>query len=325
MSADPTPSSSRSVSTLAVVGAGSVGATLAYAALMRGAARHVVLYDINRKKVEAEALDIGHGIEFMPQGTIEGSDDLEICRGADVVVFTAGAKQHPGQSRMDLAERTVGLVREVMPRLVAMTPDAIHVMVTNPVDVVTYAAQAVTGLPTQQLFGSGTVLDSSRMRYLVAQECGVAVQNVHAYILGEHGDSEIPIWSSASIGGVPLLEWPGHGRQPLFDVGVRERITHEVITSAYRIIEGKGATNYAVALAATRIIEAILRGEHRVLPVSTRIDDYVGISDVCMSVPTVVDRGGAVQRLLVPMDDAEIAGLRASADHIRSVARSLGF
>lgn len=316
----------RPISTVAIVGAGAVGATLAYATLVRGAARRVVLFDINKAKVEAEAADIGHGIEFISQATIEGSDDIEICRDADLVVFTAGAKQDPGQSRMELASKTVGLVKKVLPTLVDIAPDAIHMMVTNPVDVVTYAAQKITGLPTNQIFGSGTVLDSSRLRFLIAQECGVAVQNVHAYVLGEHGDSEVPMWTSASIGGVPLLEWLGKNRAPLFTDKVRERIGHETVHAAYKIIEGKGATNYAVGLAVTRIIEAVLRNEHRVLPISTRIeDDFLGISDVCLSMPTIVDARGSGERLGIPMSQHEMGQLQSSSQHIREAARQLGF
>ncbi|PWD50042.1 L-lactate dehydrogenase [Serinibacter arcticus] len=322
----PPPYTGRPVSTVAIVGAGSVGATLAYAALVRGAARRVVLYDINKAKVTAEAADIGHGIEFISQATIEGSDDIEICRDADLVVFTAGAKQDPGQPRMELAAKTVGLVKKVLPTLVDIAPNAIHMMVTNPVDVVTYAAQKITGLPSSQVFGSGTVLDSSRLRFEISKECGVAVQNVHAYVLGEHGDSEVPVWSSASIGGVPLLDWRGPGGSPLFTEEVRSRIGHDVVHAAYKIIEGKGATNYAVGLAVTRIIEAVLRNEHRVLPVSTRVDDeFLGISDVCLSMPTIVDARGARERLGVPMSQHELTLLRESATHIRDAARSLGF
>lgn len=319
------PGVDRRTTKLAVVGAGSVGATVAYAALMRGVARTVALYDINAKKVEAEALDLGHGIQFMPMARVEGSDDLAVCADADVVVVTAGAKQKPGQTRLDLAEATISLVRKLLPGLVQVAPDAVYVMVTNPVDIVTYAALKLSGLPENQLFGSGTVLDSSRLRYLVAQHCNVAVQNVHAYIAGEHGDSEIPLWSSASVGSVPLLEWRGlrSGGGPL-DAEVRERITQEVVGSAYRIIEGKGATNYAIGLAASRIIEAVLKDEKRVLPVSSLLTDYHGISDVCLSVPSVVGRRGVEGRLEVPMSDEELAGLRSSGTALRDVARRFG-
>lgn len=320
------PGVDRRTTKLAVVGAGSVGATVAYAALMRGVARTVALYDINAAKVQAEALDLGHGIQFMPMAQVIGSDDLAVCADADVVVVTAGAKQKPGQTRIDLAEATVSLVRSIMPRLVEVAPDAVYIMVTNPVDIVTYAAMRVSGLPEGRLFGSGTVLDSSRLRWLIAQHCNVAVQNVHAYIAGEHGDSEIPLWSSASVGGVPLLDWRGSttGNGPLVKA-VREEIAHEVVGSAYRIIEGKGATNYAVAQAATRIIEAVLKDEKRVLPVSSLLQGYYGIDDVCLSVPAVVGRSGVEARLEVPMSADELAGLRRSADALREIAHRFGW
>lgn len=320
----PTGEARRTTRKIAVVGAGAVGATLAYAALMRGVARTVALYDINKAKVEAEALDLGHGVQFMPMAEVLGSDDIAVCADADVVVVTAGAKQKPGQTRIDLAEATIGLVRSVLPPLVDVAPDATFIMVTNPVDIVTYAALKISGLSPQRMFGSGTVLDSSRLRYLVAQHCGVAVQNVHAYIAGEHGDTEFPLWSSASIGGVPLLEWRGSRSAGPLTPEVRERIHREVIDSAYRIIEGKGATNYAVGLAGSRIIEAVLNDENRVLPVSTLLDDYRGISDICLSVPTVLGRSGAERTLEVPMSDDELASLRRSADALRSVAARFG-
>lgn len=309
----------RGVNKVAIVGAGAVGSTLAYACLVRGVARHVVLHDINAAKVRAEALDMSHGVQFMPMAEVEGSDDVEITRGSDLVVVTAGAKQRPGQSRLELAEATVSLMKAIIPNLVERSPNAIFLMVTNPVDVVTYAALKISGLGSRQLFGSGTVLDSSRLRFLIAEQCGVAVQNVHAYIGGEHGDSEIPLWSTASVGGVPLLEWPGLGPD------LRETIAGQVVNAAYEIIEGKGATNYAIGLAASRIIESVLRDERRVLPVSTMLEDWHGISDVCMSVPTVVDRAGADERLPVPLSEDEHRLLRASADSIRSAARKLGF
>jgi L-lactate dehydrogenase len=308
--------------TLAIIGAGSVGATLAYTALVRGTARRVVLHDINTKKVEAEALDISHGISFMPVGEIVGSDDIEVCRGARIVAITAGGKQKPGQSRMDLAESTIALTRTLMPRLLEVAPDATYLMVTNPVDVVTTAALRISGLPPQQVFGSGTVLDSARLRHEISTRIGVAVQNVHAYVAGEHGDTEFPLWTSASVGGVPLLQWhESHGR---LDQAEREDIADKVVHAAYRIIEGKGATNYAVALACCQIIESVLRDERRVLPVSTWVDDYLGVSNVSLSVPTVVDARGADERLVVPMSDGELSQLRASAESIKATAARFG-
>ena len=323
-SSSTTSSASRRTTKVAIVGAGAVGATMAYATLMRGAARTVALYDINAAKVEAEALDLGHSIQFLPMAEVIGSDDVAVCADADVVMVTAGAKQKPGQTRIDLAENTISLVRTMLPSLVEVAPDATFVMVTNPVDIVTYAALKISGLPPARLFGSGTVLDSSRLRYLIAAHTGVAVQNVHAYIAGEHGDTEFPLWSSASIGGVPLLEWRGSRSAGPLTPEVRESMTREVIDSAYRIIAGKGATNYAIALAGSRIIEAVLRDERRVLPVSTLLDGYHGISDICLSVPTVVGRGGAERQLEIPMSEDEQASLRHSAEALQSVAQRFG-
>lgn len=308
---------------VAVVGAGAVGATIAYTALVRGSARRVALHDIDRAKLEAEVLDISHGLSFTPMGSIEGSDDVEVCRGARVVVVTAGAKQKPGQSRMELAASTVGLTRSIMPRLLEVAPDAVYVMVTNPVDVVTTAALRHTGLPPQQLFGSGTVLDSSRLRHAIATRVGVAVANVHAYVVGEHGDTEFPLWSSASLGGVPVRDWSRmHGGA--LDEQALAQIADEVVNAAYRIIAGKGATNYAVALACCQIVESILRDERRVLPVSTLLEGEYGVSGVCLSVPTVVGAGGAMERLSVPMSDTEQEQLRRSAASIRATADRVG-
>ena len=318
------PAGSRTTK-LAVVGAGAVGSTLAFAALTRGSARTIALHDVNRSKVEAEVLDLQHGLMFTSQAQVVGSDDVAVCAGADVVVVTAGAKQKPGQTRTDLAEATIGLMRQILPGLVDVAPDATYLMVTNPVDVVTYAALKISGLPPEQLFGSGTVLDSSRLRVVLAERCGAAVGNVHAYIAGEHGDSEIALWSSATIGGVPLLDWAPLGGRPPIDAAVRAEVHHEVVDSAYRIIAGKGATNYAVGLAGTRIVEAVLNDERRIMPVSSLLDDYHGISDVCLSVPSLVDRRGVTDTVRVPMSDDELAGLRASADSVRAVQKRFGF
>lgn len=310
-------------SKVSIVGAGAVGATLAYAGLMRGFARRVALYDINRAKVEAEALDLAQGIQFMPEATVEGSDDVAVCADSDVVVITAGAKQQPGQSRLDLAGATIGLMDKIVPPLVEVSPNAIFILVTNPVDVVTYAAIKRSGMDPRRMFGSGTVLDSSRLRHQIAQECRVAVANVHAYIAGEHGDSEVALWSSATIGGVPLTEWvDSHGVVVMTDE-VRRRIHHDVMRSAYTIIEGKGATNYAIGAAGARIVEAVLNDENRVLPVSTLID-YPGVGEVCMSLPAVVGREGIVHRVDVSLDDEERTALEQSARAIKAVAERFG-
>lgn len=319
------PSAFGRPSKIAIVGAGAVGTAVAYACAMRGDARSIVLYDINRAKVEAEALDIAHGIQFTPCGSVEGSDDIEIVRGSDLVVVTAGAKQKPGQTRLDLASSTIGLMRTIIPSLLNVAPDAVYLFITNPVDVVTYAALKMSGCPRKQMFGSGTVLDTSRLRYLVSRETGVATQNIHAYVAGEHGDSEVALWSSAEIGNVPLEQWGPTMTGRLFDKELRDEIAHEVVNSAYRIIEGKGATNYAIGLAASNIVGAVLRDESRVLTISTLLDDWEGISDVCMAAPTIVGRAGAGRVLNPPLTQEEGDGLRRSAQQIKEVARSLGF
>jgi L-lactate dehydrogenase len=190
--------------------------------------------------------------------------------------------------------------------------------------VITYVTLQVSGLPVRRVFGSGTVLDSSRFRFVLGSRCGVAVQNVHAYIVGEHGDSEIPLWSSASIAHIPVRDWPlpGGGRLSADD---RDAIFTSVRDAAYRIVRGKGATHYAIGLAAAQILEAVVNDEHRVLPVSSRLDGYRGITDVCLSVPCVVDAGGVAAPLAVPMDDGEVEGLRGSAAAIRAAIRAVGF
>jgi len=310
---------------IAIIGAGSVGATIAYACLIRGVGKQIALFDVNRAKVDAEVLDLNHGLQFVPMATVEGSDDVGVCADADIVVITAGAKQKQGQTRMDLASANADICRKLVPQILHVAPDAVFLLVTNPVDVITYVTVKLTGLPHSRVLGSGTVLDSSRFRYLIAERCRVAVQNVHAYIAGEHGDTELPLWGSASIGSVPLLEWTGAGGSGPLTAEIRDGIAREVVESAYRIIEGKGATNYAVALAGSRIIEAILKDEGRVLPVSSLLDDFYGISDVCLSVPAIVGASGVGERLPVPLSDEELVGLRSSADAVRSVARQFGF
>jgi len=310
-------------SKVAIVGAGAVGSTLAYAGLMRGFARTVALFDINKAKVEAEALDLAQGIQFMPEAKVIGSDQVDVVEGSDVVVVTAGAKQQPGQSRMELAGATISLMDKVMPPLLEAAPNAIFILVTNPVDVVTYAAIKKSGADPARMFGSGTVLDSSRLRHQIAQAVNVAVGNVHAYIAGEHGDSEVALWSSASIGGVPLTEWVDENGVVVMTDEVRQRIHHDVVQSAYTIIAGKGATNYAIGAAGARIVEAVLGDQHRVLPVSTLVD-FPGVGEVCMSLPAIVGRSGVVQKVDVRLSPSEQAALAASARSIRETAVRFG-
>lgn len=321
----PTSASRGRPSKLAVVGAGAVGTAVAYAAATKGDARSIVLYDLNGPKVEAEALDIAHGIQFTPLGAVEGSNDIQILSGSDVVVVTAGAKQKPGQTRLELAGSTIGLMKKLVPQMLSVAPDAIYMFVTNPVDVITYVALQLSGRSKNQIFGSGTVLDTSRLRYLISQETGVSAKSIHAMIAGEHGDSEVALWSSAEIGNIPVNDWGVTLSGRMFDDALKKEIAHDVVDSAYKIIEGKGATNLAIGLAASSIVTAVLRDESRVMTISTLLEDWAGISDVCMAVPTIVARGGAGRALTPPLTTEELSGLEHSARTIRETARAFGF
>ncbi|WP_297316556.1 L-lactate dehydrogenase [Bifidobacterium indicum] len=310
---------------LAIVGAGAVGSTLAFSAAQRGIAREIVLEDVNKQRVEAEVRDMQHGSSFYPTVSIDGSDDPQICSGADMVVITAGARQKPGQTRLDLAGATIEMMKSIIPQMVEVAPNAIFMLITNPVDIVTRVSLDLSGLPANQMFGSGTNLDSARLRYLIGQQTGVNVKNVHAYIAGEHGDSEVPLWSSATIGGVPMCDWkelPGH--QPL-DAAKREEIHQEVKNAAYQIIEGKGATNFAIAMSGVDIIESIMNGTDRILPVSSLLEDFHGITGVCMSVPSVLNREGVNTHINTPLSDGELAALKRSADTLKETAGKFGF
>ena len=309
---------------LAIVGAGAVGTSLAYAALIRGSAREVALYDVQTAKVDAEVLDLAHGTQFTGSSRITGGDDLDVVRGANVVVITAGAKQHPGQSRLDLAATNVEILRSLMPDLVERAPNAVFVLVTNPCDVLAVAAQRITGLPSSRVFASGTVLDSSRLRWLLAERAGVSTSSVHAMIVGEHGDSEFPLWSQARIGPISLSDWRGDDGSALTDADLAA-IADDVQSAAYRVIAGKGATNYAIGLSGARIVEAVLRDEGAILPVSSVLDAYQGVSGVALSVPSIVDGRGVSRVLDVGFSDEERAKLHASADAIEGSLTALGF
>ena len=301
---------------LAVVGAGSVGAAVAYAAMIDRLADQIAMYDIDAERATAEAMDLSHGLQFVGGGRVVGGDDIELCAGADLVVVTAGAAQRPGSSRLELAEANVAMVTRMMPELLRVAPDAVYLFVTNPVDVVTYVAQEISGLPHGRVIGSGTVLDSSRLRHALAERLGLSVTSIHALVVGEHGDSEIVLWSSATVGGTPLLEVVGPDGWRVRDDEL-DTIRREVRDAAYRIIAGKGNTNLAIGLATARIARAISRDEHAVLPVSVRT--VVDGVEACLSVPSVVGRFGVLATMPLAMNDTERAGLRASAAALRAV------
>lgn len=309
-------------SKVTIVGAGSVGSSAAYAALIRGSARHVALYDIATQKVEAEVLDLAHGTQFTGSSDITGGSDLSVVEGSHVVVITAGAKQDPGQTRIELAGVNAAIMKKMMPQLLEAAPNAIYVIVTNPCDVLTVLAQEETGLPPERIFASGTVLDTSRLRWKLAERAGVATSSVHAYIVGEHGDTEFPLWSKATIGTVPILEWmtPRGDRMTVDEL---DQIAIDVRDAAYKVIQGKGATNYAIGLSSARIIEAVLGDERAVMPVSPVLSDFHGVDGVALSVPSIVSAAGAVPIRETQFDARERELLHRSADALREVADSL--
>ncbi|MEO7123258.1 MAG: L-lactate dehydrogenase [Lacisediminihabitans sp.] len=310
-------------SKLAIIGAGAVGTSIAYASLIRSAAHEIVLYDVDRARVEAEVLDLEHGTPFAGASRIGGGADISGVENANVVVVTAGAKQKPGQSRLDLAATNIGIIRDLMPKLVERAPNAVYVIVSNPCDVLTVAAREFSGLPATRIFASGTVLDSGRLRWLLARRLGVAASSVHAMIVGEHGDSEFPLWSQARIGPVPLAQWRV-ADGALFGRDDLETIASDVKNAAYRIIAGKGATNFAIGLSATRIVEAVLNDEGAILPVSSVLKNYHGVSGVALSVPTLINSSGIERVIDVPFDADELARFEASASAMSAVLDSLG-
>ena len=310
-------------SKLTVIGAGAVGSSVAYAALIRGSARHVALYDIDAAKTEAEVLDLAHGTLFTRASDIIGGSDIGVAEGSHVVVITAGAKQKPGQTRIELAATNAKIVGAIVRDVLEVAPHAIIVIVTNPCDVLTMLAHEASGLPPERVFASGTVLDSSRLRWEIARRTGVAPTSVHAQIVGEHGDTEFPLWSAARINAVPILDWRSPEGDPLFTVEELDRIAVDVRDAAYKVIQGKGATNYAIGLSSARIVEAILGDENAVLNVSSVLQDFHGIDGVALSVPSIVRASGVHPIRETPFDEAELEKLRSSAAALEEVAAGL--
>jgi len=309
---------------ISVVGAGAVGTATAYALLIKEVAREVVLYDIAKEKVDAEVLDLAHGTPFTGSSKISGGDDITLTANSDLVIITAGAKQKPGQTRLDLAAVNVKILESMLPKLLEQSPKAIFMLVTNPCDVLAVVAQKITGLPASRVFASGTVLDSARLRWMLAEKLDVAPVSVHAYIVGEHGDSEFSLWSQARVGPIPLDQWLLSSGNPLTTEEL-DGLAEDVKNAAYKVIAGKGATNYAIGISAARIAEAVLTDENAVLQVSTTLQDYHGISGVALSVPTIVNKNGAVRQVLVPMNEAEFEKLKDSAAAIQHSLEILGY
>src|SRR5689334_3920712 len=245
---------------VAVVGTGAVGSTFAFALLLSGLASEIVLSDANERRAEGEAMDLMHAVPFARTARV-WSGPVEECRGAAVTVIAAGAAQKPGETRIDLVQKNAAIFRDLVPRIAQANPAGIILVATNPVDVLAYLTYRIAGLPASRVFGSGTILDTARFRMLVAERAGVDPRSVHAHVAGEHGDSEVAVWSSANIAGMPLEEFTSAAGAALDDEARRE-IADATRDAAYQIIERKGATYYAVAAGLVRIVEAVLRDQH---------------------------------------------------------------
>lgn len=307
---------------VAVVGAGNVGASFAFQLLVTGLASEIVLIDANRMKAEGEAMDLNHAAPLTHSSRIWAGDYADTA-GAAITVITAGSAQRPGETRLDLAQRNTEIFRSIVTEVVKNNPNGIILVTTNPVDVLTYASLKFSGLPKNQVLGSGTVLDTARFRYLLSRRFGVDPRSVHAHIIGEHGDSEVPVWSLANIAGMRIPEYCAANNLGCVQEEL-EDIFRQTRDAAYEIIERKGATYYAIAAGLTRIVEAILRDQSSVLSVSSLIEDYYGINDVCLSLPTLVDAGGVEKVIRLNLDEREVHGLQESARVLRQTIESLG-
>jgi len=301
---------------VALVGTGLVGSSFAYALMIRGLATDLALVDVNAGKAVGEMMDFNHGLSFTRPMKITAGGYAE-CAGSQVVVIAAGASQKPGETRLDLLARNAAIFRQIVPEVVRHNPDGIILIATNPVDILTYVSVGVSGIPPARVIGSGTILDTSRFRFLLGQYYGVDARSVHAYIIGEHGDSEIPVWSSASIGGVRLQEFaPLKNRE--YRQADMDALFAQVRDAAYEIIRRKGATYYAIGLGLVSIVAAILGDYRRVVSVSTLMTGQYGVRDMCLSLPCVVGVNGVEEILTLNLDPAEEAGFRASAEKLKS-------
>ncbi len=299
----------------AIIGCGFVGAAIAYTYAESGLFSEMVLLDVNHKKAEGEALDISHGLPFLAPMNIYAGGYADLADAA-LIVIAAGANQKPGESRLDLLSRNLSIFDGIVEKIVRHNREAIILVVTNPVDLLTYYTWKKSGLPAARVIGSGTVLDTARLKAMIGRHFSVDPRNVHSFIIGEHGDSEVPVFSSANISGVNLddfchmagIEHYGEVLYAMFE---------EVRDSAYRIIEGKGATYYAIAQAVLRITRSIMRDENSVLPVSTVVEGHYGVRDICLGVPAIVGAEGVKEVLDLPLDEKEAALVAKSAKTVR--------
>lgn len=300
---------------LVMVGAGFVGSTSAYTIMCGGLFNEIVIVDINRDKAEGDAMDIAHGVSFVKPVSVY-SGDYSDCKDADIVVITAGANQKPGETRLDLLKKNSAIMKDIVESVMKYAPDDVILLtVSNPVDILTYIAYRVSGLPKNQVIGSGTVLDTSRLKYMLSRHTGIDARNCHTYIIGEHGDSEVAAWSISNIAGISMPEYAEKtGKCTEKDL---DEMYNSVKRAAYEIIDKKGATYYAIALAVERICACIAGEENSILTVSSIFDGEYGISDVALSVPTQVSGYGVEKILEVPFDETEMEGLRSSAKTLK--------
>ena len=314
----PKPLNPRKV---AIVGCGFVGSSSAFALMQSGLFSEMVLIDVDRDRAEGEALDIAHGMPFAAPMNIYAGDYCDIDDAA-ITVITAGANQAPGETRLDLVNKNVAIFKSIIPQIAERNYQGILLVVSNPVDILTYVALKLSGLPENRVFGSGTVLDTARFKYALGEHLGVDPRNVHARIIGEHGDSEIAAWSLANVSGIPVsdfCEMRGHtNHQENMD-----RIADEVRNAAYEIIGKKRATYYGIAMTVKRICDSITRDEKAILPVSNYLDGCYGLHDIVLSMPAVVGKGGVEYKVPVPISDHELKQLQASAKALRAVIDGL--
>lgn len=305
---------------IGIIGAGMVGSAAAFSCVMRGAASRIVLVDLDTARARAEAEDIAHAVPFAHPAQVDagGFEDLT---GAKVVILACGVSQKPGETRLHLLERNAGVFRSVVGEVMRVCPDAILVIASNPVDIMTQITQRLSGLPSERVIGSGTILDTARFRWLVGRHLGIAPSSVHGYVLGEHGDSEVLAWSSARAGSASVASFAAQIGSPI-TADVRATIDTGVRRAAYTIIEGKGATWYGIGAGLARIVSAIASDEQAVLTVST-VSNVLGVSDVACSVPRVVGAQGVSAEMLPDLSEQETEALRASAELLKTTVEQV--
>lgn len=307
----------------AIIGCGFVGATTAFSIVQSGMFSEIVLIDADKKKAEGEAMDLNHGVPFIHTMKIYAGDYSDIA-DCYITIITAGGGQKPNQTRLDLVKQNANIFKSIIPQITAVNTEGILLIVSNPVDVLTHVALKLSGFPSNRVIGSGTVLDTARLKYLLGEHLGVDSRSVHAFIIGEHGDSELPVFSSANVSGIDLDGFCDsvNGACEKRDL---DEIYQEVKESAYKIIERKGATYYAIALATTRIVEAIVKNQHSVLPVSCNIENHYGISDICLGIPAILGSNGIEKVLDIPLNTEESEKLTTSAKMLKQVIKDIGF